>query len=124
MRSTDDSTATFDRTDCTALAAFDVIAHRWSALVIYALSRGLRRHRRLRRDIPEISQKVLTETLRRLERDGLVARADYAENPPRVEYTLTPLGEAAQELLSTVCRWGKRYLPEIEAARQRADGAR
>jgi DNA-binding HxlR family transcriptional regulator len=121
MHSTDDNAVTFDRAGCAALAVFDVIAHRWSALVIYALSRGLHRHQQLRQDIPEISQKVLTETLRRLEHDGLVVRVSYAENPPRVEYTLTPLGEAAQELLSVVCRWGKRYLPEIEAARQRTE---
>lgn len=117
-----DDSMTFAINKCVALATFDVIAHRWSALVIYALSRGLRRHTELRADITEISQKILTETLRRLERDGLVSRVSYPENPPRVEYALTELGLAAQELLAEVCSWGKRHMPDVERARQNHAG--
>ena len=115
--------AWFVRTDCAALATLDVVGNKWSALVIYALSRGVRRHGELRTDIPDVSQKVLTETLRRLERDGLVVREERDEHPPHVRYHLTELGEAAQGLLSVICQWGKRHLVEVGAARAAFDSA-
>jgi DNA-binding HxlR family transcriptional regulator len=116
-----DGDAALSRQECAALATFDVIAHRWSSLVLYALSRGIRRTSELRADIPDITPKVLTETLRRLERDGLLARSDLSTSVRRVEYELTPLGEAAQSLLSVTCAWGKEHLPEIDEARRAFD---
>lgn len=105
-----------------ALRTFDVVAHRWSALALCALAeRGALRRKDLAAAIPAVSAKVLTETLRRLERDGLVERTEHASNPPRVDYRLTPLGHKAHELIQAVRRWGERWLPEIEAARAAHD---
>lgn len=70
----------------------ELIADKWAVLILYALSRGTMRHNRLHREIGGISQKMLTKTLRRLERDGLVVREAYLDIPPRVEYPLTPPG--------------------------------
>jgi DNA-binding HxlR family transcriptional regulator len=101
-----------------ALRTFEVVGHRWSALALCALAeRGALRRKELAAAIPAVSTKVLTETLRRLERDGLVVRTEHPSNPPRVDYDLTPLGNEAHELIQSVRRWGERWLPEIEAAR-------
>lgn len=111
----------FVRTDCAAVATFDVVANKWSSLVVYALAHGARRNGELRTLIPTISQKVLTETLRRLERDGLVSRTDTKSHPPKVAYELTVLGGDALQLLSEICRWGKAHLPEVSQARRSFD---
>jgi DNA-binding HxlR family transcriptional regulator len=89
-------------------------------LVIYALSRGVRRHGELKRMIGGISQKMLTQTLRSLERDGIVRRRVYAVVPPRVDYTLTPLGKTLLDPLRSICRWAEGHLPEVRAARAAA----
>ena len=78
--------------DCQARLAFDLISNTWTAVVVWSLRHGPRRPGDLRTEIGGISPKVLTETLRRLESNGLVARRSYAEAPPRVEYELTDLG--------------------------------
>jgi DNA-binding HxlR family transcriptional regulator len=98
-----------------------LIAEKWTILVLYALSYGAKRHGELRREIPGISQKMLTQTLRSLERDGLVERKAYDEKPPRVEYTLTPLGEMLGELLKNICVWSEQHYDKILAARERYD---
>ena len=116
-----DDSMTFAINKCVALATFDVIAHRWSALVIYALSRGLRRHTELRADITEISQKILTETLRRLERDGLVTRTVFPTVPPRVDYELTALGHSLRDTVEAVGRWAVTNHPAIRAAQSVCD---
>src|SRR5260370_39211953 len=77
----------------------DLLAEKWTALVLYALAFGVKRHGEIKREIEGISQKMLTRTLRNLERDGLVKRTVYHVVPPRVEYALTPLGETLSELL-------------------------
>lgn len=95
----------------------ELLAEKWAALVLYALAQRTHRHGELRREVAGISQKVLTQTLRRLERDGLVVRTVYDVVPPRVEYALTPLGQALGELLAAVCAWAENHYPEIEEAR-------
>ena len=81
----------------------ELIADKWAVLILYALSRGTMRHNELHREIEGISQKMLTKTLRRLERDGLVGREVYPEIPPRVEYSLTPVGESLIGILAELC---------------------
>jgi DNA-binding HxlR family transcriptional regulator len=103
---------------CDSRQVLTLLADRWTMLVIYALSRGVRRHGELKRMIGGISQKMLTHTLRSLERDGLVKRRVYAVVPPRVEYTLTPLGRTLLDPLKAICRWAERHLPQVRAARQ------
>lgn len=99
----------------------DLIADKWAVLAIYALSEGTKRHSRLQREIEGVSQKMLTKTLRTLERDGLVRRETYPVVPPRVEYSLTPLGETLVETLSALCRWAEEHIDEVEAARREYD---
>ncbi|MGH9894340.1 MAG: winged helix-turn-helix transcriptional regulator, partial [bacterium] len=95
----------------------DLIANKWAALIIGALSDGTRRFQQLRREVEGVTQKMLTQTLRALERDGLVSRRIYAAVPPRVEYTLTPLGETFTVPLWALKEWAKTHVEEIETAR-------
>ncbi|MGI8690474.1 MAG: winged helix-turn-helix transcriptional regulator [Thermomicrobiales bacterium] len=102
--------------NCGSRRVLALIADRWTAIVVYALARGTMRFGQLRREIG-LSQKMLTETLRDMERNGLVRRRVYAVVPPKVEYTLTPLGETLIEPLTAICRWSEQYLPQVDAAR-------
>lgn len=110
--------------DCQARLGFDVISHRWNAVVIWTLREGPRRPGWLRESIGGISPKVLTETLRRLERDGLVERRSYAEAPPRVEYGLTEVGRSLLTPLEAVGEWAFAHADAILAAQDRWDGTR
>ncbi len=83
------------------------------------LAGGTKRHNELRRAIDGVSQKMLTQTLRSLENDGLVARKVYPVVPPMVEYSLTPLGKSLTEPLEAICLWAEKHLPELQAARAR-----
>jgi DNA-binding HxlR family transcriptional regulator len=87
----------------------DLIADKWSILVLSALREGVHRNGALLRRIGGISQKALTRTLRDLERSGLVDRADFHEVPPRVSYSLTPLGESLFPLLGALCTWALEH---------------
>lgn len=109
---------------CASRQVLDRIADKWTALIIRVLSEGTRRPGNLQRTIPGISQKMLTQTLRSLEDDGIVARKIYPVVPPRVEYSLTPLGRSLIEPLDALCRWAEKHLPELEAARARAGKSR
>lgn len=104
---------------CASRQALDLIADRWTMIVIKALSEGIQRHGELRRDIGGISQKMLTQTLRSLERDGLVARTMCPVGPPKVEYALTPLGQTLTEPLAAIAAWAEEYMTEIMEARRR-----
>ena len=105
---------------CPSRAVLDRIADKWTALIIYTLADGTRRYGEMQRAIGGISQKMLTQTLRSLEDDGLVARKVYAVVPPMVEYTLTPLGRTLIEPLRAVCAWAEVHLPELLNNRKRA----
>lgn len=98
------------------IEVLDVIGDKWTALVVYAISRGYVRPGELRREIAGISKRMLTHTLRKLERDGLVSRITHVA-PTAVEYALTDLGQSLQDVLSEICHWAESNLPRIEAAR-------
>lgn len=104
---------------CPTRQVLDLIADKWTTLVIYLLAGGKHRYGELHKRIEGISQKMLTQTLRQLEDDGLVNRRVYPEVPPRTEYELTPLGETLREPLSALCQWAEEHLPEVEKARAR-----
>ena len=106
--------------NCGSQLVLQRIANKWTALVMYSLSMGTKRHRQLQRDIGGISQKMLTQTLRSLERDGLISRTVHPVVPPMVEYSLTPLGETLMEPLAAICVWAENHLHELEAARARS----
>ena len=101
----------------------DRIGDKWSLLVIVTLNEGLLRFTELRRHIPGISQRMLTLTLRQLERDGLVARTVHAEVPPRVEYELTDVGRTLIEPSMALAGWAIENYPRITAARDRFDAS-
>ena len=107
---------------CGAQQVLERIADRWTALVIYALADGTKRYSELQRTIGGVSQKMLTQTLRNLERDGLVGRRVYPVIPPKVEYSLTPLGRTLIEPLRAICRWAEKHLAELEQSRARSHG--
>ena len=99
----------------------DRIGDRWTALIVGALEDGPRRFTEIR-DAMGITSKVLTQTLRALERDGLLRRTAFDESPPRVEYELTSLGLTLREPLAAIRDWAEAHLSEIIAARERVDG--
>jgi len=102
--------------NCGSRRVLALIADRWTALVIYALAHGTMRFGQLQRQLGT-TQKVLTQTLRDLERDGVVQRTVYPVVPPKVEYALTDLGTTLIEPLTAICQWAEAHLPEVEAAR-------
>ena len=110
--------------NCGSRQVLALVADKWTAIVVYALARGTCRFNRLQRDIGGISQKVLTATLRSLERDGLVRRTVYPEVPPRVEYALTPLGWTLTEPLAAICSWSEQHLAEVLEAREQSTQGR
>jgi DNA-binding HxlR family transcriptional regulator len=91
----------------------DLLARKWSVGVLYLLARGTRRYSELFYEVGEVSKKALTETLRALERDGLVRRRAYPEVPMRVEYSLTPLGWSITSLLMTMYEWAAQHVPAV-----------
>ena len=95
---------------CATRQALERLAAKWRVLVIYALLAGPQRHAELRRRLPGVTQKVLTETLRDMEADGLVQRRVLKETPPQhVEYALTELGKTLQVPLAAICDWAQRH---------------
>lgn len=89
--------------------AFEVIGGKWKAQILWELHGEVRRFGELRRLVPGISEKMLVQQLRELEADGLVRREVFAEVPPRVEYSVTPLGASLNEALAPIADWGERY---------------
>jgi DNA-binding HxlR family transcriptional regulator len=107
---------------CASRTVLDVIANKWTNLVVCALRDGPLRFGQLRRRLEGITQKMLTQTLRALERDGLVTRTLYPTIPPRVDYELTDLGRDAAGLFDGLIAWAQQHVVEITAARDRYDG--
>jgi DNA-binding HxlR family transcriptional regulator len=106
-------------------AVSDVLARvgdKWTVLVVNTLGRGPQRFNELRRAIGSISQRMLTLTLRALERDGLVTRTVFPTVPPRVDYELTKLGRSLLEPITALGTWAVRNRNTIETARKRFDG--
>ena len=94
---------------CPSRAVIDLLASKWVLLLVPLLRRAPKRNGDLMRGIPGVSQKMLTQTLRDLERSGLVTRHDFGEVPPRVEYALTPLGNSLAKAITTFDDWVIRH---------------
>ena len=106
---------------CPSRTSLAKIANKWTAMIVIALSNGPLRFGALREAVDGISGKVLTETLRDLERDGIVSRTMYNEMPPRVEYELTPLGQTLREPLTALGRWAEKHIEDVLRAREDYD---
>jgi DNA-binding HxlR family transcriptional regulator len=100
-------------------AALDVLHGKWKVHLLCSMARGIHRHGTLLSCLAGVSKKVMTDTLRALERDGLVERRIFAEVPVRVEYSLTPLGWAIAAPLMALAEWGNLHGAEVAAARAR-----
>jgi DNA-binding HxlR family transcriptional regulator len=104
-------------------AARDLLSSKWKVDLLYLLARGVHRYSRLYDNLRGASKKMLTDSLRGLERDGFVERNVYAEVPVRVEYSLTALGWSATELLMALAEWADEHLAAVEQARQQYQGS-
>lgn len=93
----------------------EVIGDKWKPVILMILGRGARRYGQLQRQLPDVSKKMLTQTLRALERDGLLSRTVFAEVPPRVEYDLTPLGRSFLEPVMSLCLWATDHTDDLDA---------
>ena len=101
--------------------AIELLNNKWRITVIHLLRGGTLRTGELQAAIPDISPKVLTQTLRGMERDGLISRKTYAVAPPRVEYTLTNMAASLIGPLQELCHWAKAHVQERDSARARFD---
>jgi DNA-binding HxlR family transcriptional regulator len=104
---------------CGLDAAIDVIGGKWKALILWELHHGTRRFGELRRGLPGVSEKMLIQQLRELEADSIVHREVYRQVPPKVEYSLTPLGQSLNEALLPLGDWGEENLTRIATVRGR-----
>jgi len=110
--------------DCRAVSeVLDRVGDKWSVLVVVMLGNGPKRFNELRRSIATISQRMLTLTLRGLERDGLVTRTVFPTIPPRVDYELTDLGRSLLKPVDALDRWAREHHATIVRARERFDRA-
>src|SRR5215216_2303222 len=107
--------------DCPSRQILDRVGDKWSTLLIVLLEDEPKRFSALRRQIQGISHKMLTQTLRSLERDGLITRTVYAEVPPRVEYALTPMGRTLVAPLMSLLRWSEDHVDQVAVAQARYD---
>ena len=101
----------------------DKVGDKWSMLLMMTLATGPHRFNQLHRAVPDISQKMLTQTLRELQRDGLVARQVFDTKPPSVEYRLTPKGQSLIVPFGQLIHWANTHFPSIDAARNAYDVA-
>ena len=107
---------------CPCREILNLVASKWATLIIGKLEDGPLRFGQLRRAISGITQKMLTQTLRRLEQDGLVHREVLVHmRPPQVEYSLTELGQSVTEPLAAIRDWSEQHLPDVQAARRNFD---
>ncbi|GAA0217350.1 helix-turn-helix domain-containing protein [Castellaniella daejeonensis] len=108
--------------DCAARSFFDQVANKWSVMILSVLSEKPTRFNEIRRRLEGVTHKALTQALRRLERNGLIARHVLATSPVAVEYSLTELGRTLQIPLGAVYDWAIHHLRDIEQAREAYDG--
>jgi DNA-binding HxlR family transcriptional regulator len=106
---------------CPVRGVLDRIGDKWSTLIIITLTEGPLRFGQLRRAVPDISQRMLTQTLRDLQRDGLISRHVFPTQPPSVEYRLTPMGQSLLEPLAGLVRWAEAHHGAIRGARSAFD---
>lgn len=102
------------RFTCGLDATLRIISGKWKPLILYFLLRGPTRYGALKRSIRDVSDKVLIQHLKDLEADGVILRSDYKEVPPRVDYTLTILGQSLAKALEPLCVWGTENMREME----------
>ncbi|MEV4115951.1 helix-turn-helix domain-containing protein [Nonomuraea sp. NPDC049695] len=119
----DEARQAFDAyfSECPSRKLLDRLSDKWVTLVLSALAAGPRRYSDLARRIAGVSQKMLTQTLRGLERDGLVSRTLTPSVPVRVDYALTPLGESLMPLVAAIKSWAETHIGDVEEARERYD---
>ena len=108
--------------DCGIREVLDRIGDKWSVLVVVELAAGVRRFRQLQRAVPGISQRMLTLTVRRLERDGLLTRSVYPTVPPQVEYELTEMGRSLHVQVRGLADWAAAHRDAVAESRRRFDG--
>lgn len=101
-------------TGCTVQITLQVIGGKWKPAILWSMYRGTIRFGELKRAIPGITQKMLTQQLRELEADGIVWRKVYAEVPPRVEYGITDYGQSLYDTLNAMARWGEKHQEKLE----------
>ncbi len=104
--------------NCSLTDLVDMIGGRWKVLCLWRLLDGTKRFTELRRQLPGVTQKMLTQQLRQLEADGLVSRKVYPQVPPKVEYQLTKTGAELCTLLVTLSKWATAHMPALEAGRK------
>jgi DNA-binding HxlR family transcriptional regulator len=109
------------KTTCPSREVLTLIADKWTVLIIHTLSDKTLRHNELSRSLGDISQKVLTQALRKLERNGIITRTVYPVVPPKVEYALSPIGRSLVSTLGTLSSWAETHFPEVLSARERFD---
>ncbi|MBN6714098.1 winged helix-turn-helix transcriptional regulator [Pseudomonas capsici] len=109
--------------DCPSRALFDQIADKWSMMVLAVLDEEPHRFNAIKRRLEGVTQKALTQCLRRLERNGLVSRKVISLSPVAVQYEITPLGQSLEQPFRELYEWTLMKLPEVEAARLQFDGA-
>jgi len=107
--------------DCPTRRVLDRIGDKWAVLILILLARGTKRFNELRREIDGVSQKMLSQTLKSLERDGLVSRRAIPTVPVTVEYSITPLGMTLHQAVDTLRLWAEAHIGAVEAARRRYD---
>ena len=105
----------FDTT-CAGQQILDHVANKWTILIVYALTQGKKRYNELKQQVVGISPKMLIQNLRNLERCGLITREIYPTVPPRVEYSLTPLGNSLVEPLAILGEWAYQHMTDVKAA--------
>ena len=103
--------------NCPVEVTLDVLAGKWKAMILWLLRDGALRFGVLRRKIPAVSERMLSQQLREMEREGIVQRRVFAEVPPRVEYSLTAYGQTLRPITELMCQWGKAHLRRHEAQR-------
>ncbi len=107
--------------DCPTRQVLDLIADKWTVLIVILLEDEPKRFSHLQRGIDGISQKMLAQTLRSLERDGIVQRTVFPEVPPRVEYNLTPLGHTLSEPIAAIQKWAESHINTVLVAQAEYD---
>jgi DNA-binding HxlR family transcriptional regulator len=103
---------------CQSLQALDIVKDKWSMKVLFLLQNGPLRYMQLKRQVGGSTQKMVTQTLRKLEKEGLVTRTVYPTSPPTVEYALTSLGEMLQAPLSELVQWARVYTAQFQPMRE------
>lgn len=111
------------RFSCGVEAAIELISGKWKVLILYFLSFETLRYGELKRRVPGVSHKMLTAQLKEMHADGLVARFDHGEIPPRVDYSLTPFGRSLATSLAPLCAWGDKHSAKIGGIVDRRDAA-